>query len=103
VVVKVKKALQKKHRQKTAEHPRRRPVNRMQLLRRVRQKMQQRDAQHEAGHETGRQLQARVGGTDDQQQPAARERREQNQRAIDCQQPDGGQSGHNFKCKSFAI
>ena len=90
VVVKVEKALEKKHRKKTAEHPCRRAVNRMQLLLRVRQKMQQRDSQHETGHETGCQLQSRVRGADDQQHPAAGERREQNQRAINGQQPDWG-------------
>jgi len=71
----------------------------MQLLRRIRQKMQQRDAQHEAGHETGRQLQARVGGTDDQQQPAARQRGQQHQPAVDRQQPIG--RNHGFSHGSF--
>jgi len=89
VMVKVEETLQKKHRQESAQYPRRRPVNGMQLLRRIRQKMQQRDAQHQTGHKARRQLQARVRGTDDQQHPAARERREQNQDTVNGEQPDG--------------
>ena len=61
----------------------------MQLFLRVRQKMEQGDAEHESGHEADGHLQPRVGEMDGQQQPAARQRRKQDQRAVNDQQPPG--------------
>lgn len=63
--MKMKEPLEKKHYQEPSEHPRRRPIQRMQLFVGVRQEMQQRDAEHQAGHETDGHLQTRVGGMDD--------------------------------------
>ncbi len=100
VVMKMKEALDKKHRQKTAEHPFSRLVERMQLLIGVRQKMEQGDAEHQSGDEADGNLQPRVGEMDEQQKPAARQRSQQDQRAVKCQQPRGR---HGINCKSFAI
>src|ERR1017187_3677003 len=87
VMMEMEEALDKEHRQKTAEQPMHRLVKRMQLLLRVRQKMEQGDAEHESGDKTHRDLQPRMGEMDGQQQPAARQRREQDQRAVNDQQP----------------
>ncbi len=85
MVVKMKETLNKKHRQKTTEHPSGRFVERMQLLIGVRQKMKQGDAEHESGDEADGDLQPRVRQMDEQQEPAARQRSQQDQRAINCQ------------------
>jgi hypothetical protein len=89
MVMKMKKSLQKKHRQKAAKRPFHGAIKRTQLLRSVREKMQQCDTEHEAGHETDGHLQSRVREVNQQRQPAARQRREQHERAVNDQQPTG--------------
>ena len=51
------------------------------------------DAEHQARHKTDGHLQARVGRTNDQQQPAAHQRRQHHQHAVNREQPDGRNHG----------
>lgn len=79
VMMKMEKALDKKHCQEAPQHPGRRPVNRMQLFGGIRQKMQQRDAEHQSGNKADGDLQTRVSWVENQQKPAARQRGQQDQ------------------------
>jgi hypothetical protein len=63
------------------------------LLLCIRQKVEQGDAEHEAGDEADGHLQPRVCKMDEQQQPAARQRGQQHQHAVDGQQPAGRNHG----------
>ena len=75
----------------------------MQLFGGIRQEMQQGNAQHEAGHQADGDLQARMSGPDDQQQPAAGQRSQQHQQAINGQQAVGRNNGSPYGsvCKFF--
>src|SRR5882757_445150 len=89
VMVEVKEPLEKKHCQKSTEHPGDGLIERTQLLRRVRQEMQQRNSKHQTRDKTDCHLQSRMSEANNQRQPAACQRSEQNERAVNRQQPTG--------------
>jgi hypothetical protein len=89
MVMKMKEPLEEKHGQEPAEHPAHGAVQRLQIFIRIRQKMEQGDAQHQAGNKTDGNLQARMGKPNDDRQPTARQRRNENESAINRQQPTG--------------
>ena len=90
VMVKMKEPLEKEHREKAAQHPGHRPVQRTQLFSAVGKEMQQRNPEHQAGDEADRHLQPGVREADEQGQPAACQRGEEHERAVNGQQPTGG-------------
>ena len=55
--------------------------------------MQQGDAEHQAGDEADGDLQPRVGEPDDNGQPTARQRRDQDEHTVNRQQPTGRNHG----------
>ena len=89
MMMKMKKALQEKHRKKTSEHPRNGAVERSQIFFGVGQEMEQGDAEHQARNEADGDLQAGVGEFDEQGQPTAGQRREKNEHTVNRQQPTG--------------
>src|SRR3569833_1084954 len=89
MVKKMKESLEEKHRQEPAEHPANGAVQRLQMFIRVRQKVEQGDAQHKAGDETDSNLQARMSKPNENRQPPARQRCDENEPAINRQQPTG--------------
>ena len=85
VMVVGEKPLEEEHRQKAAQGQTHRLVHRMILVKGVRHEMQQRHAEHQPGNKADRYLQPRMGEPHGQQQPAARQRGQQHQRAVDAQ------------------
>ena len=83
MVVKLKKTLNEKHDHESHQDPCGCSINAVKLMPSVRQQMEKSDSQHQSGDEAGRHLQARVRQAHPKGDPSARERRQENERAID--------------------
>ena len=81
-MVEVKEPLNEKHHQKSTEQPPGRAVDGMQLMPGMRQKVQDADAEHQAGDKARCHLQPSVRQPDEQWNPPARQRSQQDRSAI---------------------
>jgi hypothetical protein len=82
--------LEEEHRQEAPQDPIHRRVQGASVMGGMGQKMEQGDAEHQPRHKADRRLQARMGRVHCQQEPSARQGRQQYQDAIDAQHYRGG-------------
>jgi hypothetical protein len=83
--------LEKEHYEEAAQNPLHGLVQGMALMKGMGNKVEQGHAEHEAGDKAHRRLEPRMSQMQGQQRPAARQRGEQHQNAVDGQCRSSGQ------------